>query len=90
MVTGLNPLSKELEVLPSILDKTKHTITTTYDKFFDTYVVASKTTVISNISQQEKLPEDYSLLQNYPNPFNPSTKINWQYVSPQSSYTKSS
>jgi hypothetical protein len=41
VVAGLNPLSGELEVLPSTLNKAAHTVTTAYSKFFDTYVVGS-------------------------------------------------
>jgi hypothetical protein len=78
VVTGLNPLSEELEALPSTLNKATHTITTDYTKFFDTYVVASKSTVIiTAVSSRSNadIPERFALEQNYPNPFNPSTTI---------------
>jgi hypothetical protein len=80
VITGLNPLSGELEALPSTLDKSTHTITTEYTKFFDTWVVASKATeFVTSISSDESvLPERFALEQNYPNPFNPSTTISWQ------------
>ncbi len=42
VVAGLNPLSNDLEALPSTLDKTAHTVTTAYTTFFDTYVVVAK------------------------------------------------
>jgi len=43
VVAGLNPLSHALEVLPSTLNTSAHTVTTDYDPFFDTYVVVSNT-----------------------------------------------
>ena len=80
IVAGLNPLSEELEALPSTLDKVTHTITTGYTKFFDTYVVASKATLLTAVSSPRpfQLPEQFSIEQNYPNPFNPSTTIRYQ------------
>ncbi len=74
VITGLNPLSGELEALPTTLNKTTRTVTTTYTKFFDTWVVASKQTVVVSVkSDMSVIPERFVLEQNYPNPFNPST-----------------
>lgn len=78
VVAGLNPFSQQLEALPSTLNKATRTISTAYTKFFDTYVVASKTTVIiTAVSSKPNtaIPERFALAQNYPNPFNPSTTI---------------
>jgi len=78
VVAGLNPLSEELEALPSTLNKATRTITTAYTKFFDTYVVASKSTVIiTDVSSRPNIgvPAYFALEQNYPNPFNPTTTI---------------
>jgi hypothetical protein len=80
VVAGLNPLSEELEALPSTLNKATRTITTAYTKFFDTYVVASKSTVIiTEVSSRPNtgVPEHFALEQNYPNPFNPVTSIQY-------------
>jgi hypothetical protein len=81
VVAGFNPLSQELEALPSTLNKATHTITTAYTKFFDTYVVASKATVLTTaVSSRHdaEIPAQFSLSQNYPNPFNPATVISFQ------------
>jgi hypothetical protein len=78
VVAGLNPLSQELEALPSTLNKSTRTISTAYTKFFDTHVVASKSTVIiTEVSSRPnaEIPERFALEQNYPNPFNPITTI---------------
>ena len=37
----------------------------------------SFSTIIVEVEDKEKLPEEFSLFQNYPNPFNPSTKIKY-------------
>jgi len=59
------------------LNKATRTITTDYTKFFDTYVVASKSTVVivGVENPGAEIPERFSLEQNYPNPFNPYTTI---------------
>ena len=77
VVTGLNPLSGELEALPSTLDAPANTISTDYSTFFQTYVVASKSTVIVQTAEEAEVevPESYALDQNYPNPFNPTTTL---------------
>jgi hypothetical protein len=79
VITGLNPLSGELEALPTTLNKATRTVTTTYTKFFDTWVVASKQTVVVSVrSDVSMIPERFVLEQNYPNPFNPRTSIRFQ------------
>jgi hypothetical protein len=46
--------------------------------------VWSFTTVIETATEDEEIPEDFSLAQNYPNPFNPSTAI--EFAMPQSGH----
>jgi hypothetical protein len=75
VVCGYNPLSQQLEALPSTLNRTARTVTTAYTKFFDTWVVASRSTILTSAPPVAALPTEFSLGQNYPNPFNPSTKI---------------
>ncbi len=81
VVAGFNPLSQELEALPSTLNKTTRTVATAYTKFFNTYVVASKATVLTTAVSSKpevEIPAQFSLAQNYPNPFNPTTVISFQ------------
>lgn len=75
VIAGLNPLSGELEVLPSVLDNASHKVTTDYSTFFQTYVVAAKKTVVIStpVEEPEALPDSYALEPNYPNPFSEST-----------------
>jgi hypothetical protein len=75
VVCGYNPLSRQLEALPSTLNRAARTVTTAYTKFFDTWVVASKSTILTVVPQPVAAPTEFSLGQNYPNPFNPTTKI---------------
>ena len=75
VVAGYNPLSRQLEALPSTLNRTNRTVTTAYTKFFDTWVVASKTTILVSVPFAQTVPNAFYLGQNYPNPFNPTTKI---------------
>ena len=35
-------------------------------------------TTLTDVTDENELPKEFSLSQNYPNPFNPSTKISWQ------------
>jgi len=35
-------------------------------------------TTLTDVTDENELPKEFSLQQNYPNPFNPSTKISWQ------------
>ncbi len=78
VVCGYNPLSRQLEALPSTLNRTNRTVTTAYTKFFDTWVVASKSTILVSAPFAQAIPSAFSLGQNYPNPFNPSTEIRYQ------------
>jgi hypothetical protein len=81
VVAGLNPMSGDLEPLASTLDKPSHTLTTEYTKLFDTYVISSRTTLITAVQPPHAgtgLPQDYRLEQNYPNPFNPKTGVRFQ------------
>ncbi|MFN0158151.1 MAG: T9SS type A sorting domain-containing protein [Bacteroidota bacterium] len=77
VVAGYNPLSRQLEALSSSLDRVNRTVTTAYTKFFDTYVVASKSTILVTVPPFVGIPDGFSLSQNYPNPFNPSTTIRY-------------
>ncbi len=78
IVAGYNPLSRQLEALPSTLNRTNRTVTTAYTKFFGTWVVASKSTILVSVPQAVAVPTAFSLEQNYPNPFNPTTEIRYQ------------
>ncbi len=77
-MTSLNPNNGQLEALPSKLDKTTHTITTDYHRFYELYVIAAKTNSATGISTSNAAPERFALMQNYPNPFNSSTVIKYQ------------
>ncbi|HUF08037.1 MAG TPA: hypothetical protein VMO47_01870 [Rhodothermales bacterium] len=78
MIAAYNPLSSELEVLPSVLDKASRTVSADYSAFFEAFVVASRNTVVVQTANEtySDLPETYALDQNYPNPFNPTTPLN--------------
>ncbi len=86
VIAGLNPYSEELEALTTTLDINTNTVTASYDKFFQTWVVASLDSVSTAVDQsfEDKIPTSYGLFQNYPNPFNPLTTIN--YSIPESGF----
>lgn len=46
--------------------------------FIDNYRIALKSPTVSNLEDNNKLPDNFLLYQNYPNPFNPSTVISYQ------------
>jgi len=79
IIAGLNPYSGEFEVLSTTLDKTKKTITASYNHFFETWIAASKKTIITHSFPEagKIFPTEYLIKQNYPNPFNPATKIEY-------------
>ncbi|MGE5379229.1 MAG: T9SS type A sorting domain-containing protein, partial [Candidatus Aminicenantes bacterium] len=78
VIVSVNPNSRQLEELPSALDKANRTITTDYMKFYDTYIIASKGSSSTQVSSGNESPERFTLYQNYPNPFNPATKISFE------------
>ena len=75
VVAGLNPLSGELEELPTTLNRAAHTVTAPYSAFFETWVVASRGTVNvqTAVGGTGEIPDEFALEANYPNPFNPRT-----------------
>ncbi|MFH1196801.1 MAG: T9SS type A sorting domain-containing protein [bacterium] len=92
VIAGLNPYSGELEALNTTLNKGLHMVTANYEKFFQTWVVASlnsgELTGISEPSNNE-IPTDYELSQNFPNPFNPTTTIRYAVPTVETGYIPS-
>jgi hypothetical protein len=82
VIAGFNRMSKQLEALPSTLDKSTHSISTEYSNIFDTWVVASRMTMTlaTHVSMERPsvFPDRFVLYQNYPNPFNAFTSLCYQ------------
>jgi hypothetical protein len=54
IIAGLNPFSGELEALPSELDKAARTVTTPYTKYFDTWVLASRASLVLDVTPLQR------------------------------------
>jgi hypothetical protein len=82
VICGFNRYSGELEELPTTLDKSSHRVTAEYSKFFDIYVVASRSTKISGPTDAEDiLPRPLPEFISYPNPLGERTTFRFELPS---------
>lgn len=77
VVAGFNPLSGELEALPSTLDRANRSVSAAYTTFFETWLLASRSTVLvpTAAAPAADVPARTRIEGNFPNPFRTTTTL---------------